>query len=503
MTRTVVSAPGKVLLAGGYLVLDRAYTGLVVAASSRFYCSVADGASTASSRTAPTITVRAGQFPLDQSTWAYALSLEGDAVRLEQTQETVDKAGRNKFVEITVAKALLLAVETHGAERLYRRLTEAGGLDVVVLADNDFYSQREQLAAASLPLIISSLKSLAPFHPLPRPIGGTNKTGLGSSAALVTSLTAGLLAHLSLLPSSMSSAPSATPTTSLAAFSRPELERIHNLAQIAHCSAQGKVGSGFDVASAVFGTHLYRRFSPSLIDGLLEAPTELRAAERALTAALKPHRWDQGAEAFRLPRGMRLMLADVDAGTDTPSFVGKVLGWRKAEAKNALDLWTRLDAANMALGRALAQLVALEDEAGYDEALQAAAQDVISETASTPVGAALGRTRGSLLSIRYLLRAMSAASSVPIEPPEQTRLLDACSALPGVISGGVPGAGGYDALFLLVIDAPAVEAAVESVWAGWTEMSVCPLSARQSDGGLQRETVEHVRGLQKALARAA
>jgi phosphomevalonate kinase len=27
----------------------------------------------------------------------------------------------------------------------------------------------------------------------------------------------------------------------------------------------------------------------------------------------------------------RLMLADVDAGSDTPSLVGKVLKWRKAE----------------------------------------------------------------------------------------------------------------------------------------------------------------------------
>jgi phosphomevalonate kinase len=34
---------------------------------------------------------------------------------------------------------------------------------------------------------------------------------------------------------------------------------------------------------------------------------------------------------------------------------------------------------------------------------------------------------------------MSTASGVPIEPPEQTRLLDACVAREGVIGGGVPG----------------------------------------------------------------
>ena len=34
---TVISASGKVLLAGGYLVLDQKYSGVVVSTSSRFY----------------------------------------------------------------------------------------------------------------------------------------------------------------------------------------------------------------------------------------------------------------------------------------------------------------------------------------------------------------------------------------------------------------------------------------------------------------------------------
>jgi len=37
MSITVVSSPGKVLIAGGYLVLDQKFTGLVISASSRFY----------------------------------------------------------------------------------------------------------------------------------------------------------------------------------------------------------------------------------------------------------------------------------------------------------------------------------------------------------------------------------------------------------------------------------------------------------------------------------
>ncbi len=40
---TAVSAPGKVLLAGGYLVLDRVYTGLVFGLSARIHVVAQDG----------------------------------------------------------------------------------------------------------------------------------------------------------------------------------------------------------------------------------------------------------------------------------------------------------------------------------------------------------------------------------------------------------------------------------------------------------------------------
>ncbi len=43
MSETVVSASGKVLAAGGYLVLDPKYSGLVVSTSSRFYTCIRRG----------------------------------------------------------------------------------------------------------------------------------------------------------------------------------------------------------------------------------------------------------------------------------------------------------------------------------------------------------------------------------------------------------------------------------------------------------------------------
>ncbi|RXK37041.1 phosphomevalonate kinase [Tremella mesenterica] len=509
---TVVSAPGKVLLAGGYLVLDRLYSGLVIATSSRFYSSVFPKVTTGDQSqyaVASRITVRAGQFPPEASAWSYDIILTPSGVKVKPV---MGEAGRNKFVEVAVTKTLEYSIQwlSRGTEDGGKSvLSKIGkGLEVVVLADNDFYSQREQLTSASLPPRLSSLDSLPPFSPLPRPIGQTNKTGLGSSAALVTSLIGALLLHLDIV-----SLPSSDEAESMHAAKignlqgTPALDTIHSLAQFCHCLAQGKVGSGFDVSSAIYGSHIYTRFSPSLLKPLM---SDLPPPGPDLMAHLDPKNWDQKVQAARLPKGIRMLLADVDAGTDTPSFVGKVLQWRTDKAEEAKELWTRLSDTNTRLEGMLARLIGMEDEEVYKEGstmkqrdVRQLIQDLLFETASTLSVSPfhfVTALRADKKEIRSLMREMSEKSGVPIEPLEQTRLLDTCSSSPGVLGGGVPGAGGYDAIVLLVLDHPEVIRRVEDIWEGWTEMSVCPLSARQSDGGLRVEDVDQVPGLKQALA---
>lgn len=100
------------------------------------------------------------------------------------------------------------------------------------------------------------------------------------------------------------------------------------------------------------------------------------------------------------------------------------------------------------------------------------------------------------------MKEMGTFSGVPIEPDEQTRLLDVCVSQAGVIGGGVPGAGGYDAIWLLVCDpessnhdqAPLDR--IEHVWSTYKELDVSPLSSTESPGkGIQLEQLGEVRGL--------
>lgn len=93
MTTTTISAPGKVLLAGGYLVLDRAYQGLVFGLDARIYVCVQ--AATNHNPVSPTdgrsrkIVVRSPQFVKAHWVYSYSTDDSGNAseVRIRQTDE--------------------------------------------------------------------------------------------------------------------------------------------------------------------------------------------------------------------------------------------------------------------------------------------------------------------------------------------------------------------------------------------------------------------------------
>lgn len=360
---------------------------------------------------------------------------------------------RNIFIETALGYALTYISSITGPT--------ISPASITILADNDYYSTP------------SSTTDPKPsrFHNYHTPLDRAHKTGLGSSAALVTAFTAALLTYY--LPRS----------TFDLATSDTSTRRLHNLAQIAHCAAQGKVGSGFDIATAVYGTCLYRRFSPALLARSADPGTPgFAPALRHLIDESGPQKWDMEihTDAAAIPPGLRLVMCDVATGSKTPGMVKQVLAWRAASPHAADALWTDLHAANEGLARELRALAAAASPAFGLERLQAC-----------------------FARIRHGIRAMGAASGVPIEPPAQTRLLDACAALPGVVGGVVPGAGGYDAVTLLIEDREETVAALEALLRGWEfegdgsgggKGSVRMLGVRQEREGVKVERVEAYAG---------
>ncbi len=108
--------------------------------------------------------------------------------------------------------------------------------------------------------------------------------------------------------------------------------------------------------------------------------------------------------------------------------------------------------------------------------------------------AALCGVRDLFQRARGLLKQLGQDAGVEIEPDAQTALLDASLALPGVLAGAVPGAGGHDAVFVLTLGDGA-RRGVEELWARWREHdrgcpAVCALllhAASPSCCGIQVE----------------
>ncbi|KAI8992041.1 Phosphomevalonate kinase [Mycotypha africana] len=464
---TVASAPGKVLLAGGYLVLEQAYSGVVVGTSARFYTVIR---SEKSLEPAGTITVQSPQF--NAATWKYNAIADKEKVNFQ----SITTESRNKFVETCLCFTLNIIAAKTGLEQFNSFLNN--GIEVTIVGDNDFYSQRAQLESKGLPNTASALASLKPFCKTGTTLSAVHKTGLGSSAALTVSLVAALLLHFKVI----------TPT-----LNTTEKTLAHNVAQFVHCFAQGKVGSGFDVSSAIWGSHRYKRFNPSILSPLMDENVDPKVLSKALDADNQS--WDNEVDPFKLPPGFDLMLADIDAGSHTPTLVGKVLAWKKLNPDEANALWTELGSYNSKVEQHFRRLNELyvKDTHIYNDTI-----DKCTNLNSTDWNAVPGPVAEELVAlvndfsvVRRLLQKMSELADVPIEPKEQTKLLDACTNIPGVVMAGVPGAGGYDAIFCIVLSNKSKKQIFE-LWESWKELTVGPLLSRSDSDGLTTVDIDTV-----------
>ncbi|KAF3204129.1 phosphomevalonate kinase [Orbilia oligospora] len=427
MASTAVSAPGKVLLAGGYTVLDPSCRGLVFALSARIHCV----ATPSQDPSAPPgkITVRSPQF--QDAIWEYQVSASdedeagGKAVSVVQTNE----GDSNPFVLTTLKYTLS-----------YLSLPVPPPTTLTILADNPYYSQPPP--------------PIPRFNSLPFPIKSAYKTGLGSSAALVTSLTSSILLHF-LQNSSETKLP-------------PHI--FHNLAQASHCAAQGKVGSGFDVAAATYGSCIYRRFPPEILTAIPD-PTDPEFTKILKETVNKP--WtSMESTPITLPPQIGLVMGDVQCGSSTPGMVKTVLSWRKSGGEDAELVWKQLNSRN--------------------EDLISTIKDIINDSNNNNEDY-IDTIKQRITAIREMVRELGTKAAVKIEPESQTKLLDAAANdVEGVIGGVVPGAGGFDAVCFLYERKDGVEQNLREFLGNWEVENgvVKALELGQEGEGVRVEKLE-------------
>jgi phosphomevalonate kinase len=358
----------------------------------------------------------------------------------------------------------------------------SSNLVITIYADNDFYSVLPHLPksedGSDIDRSPAAVAALPKFLKCPLDSDGkavVNKTGLGSSAALTTSLVGALVYFF----------------TSEADEDEELHEKIHNLAQICHCHAQGKVGSGFDVSAACHGTHVYRRFPKCLLPDLLQQLEDIdqhtdhdtQNLQDTLMRLVELVPWKENmVQNIVLPKGqLQLLLADVQGGSESPSMARTVLNWKAKHPGSDIPHWTALSQLNAKVIELIQGLSASPPSPNeYDNMAKIPAGE-------WPEKSPLSELHRTFLEIRTDLRDMGEAAGVPIEPLPQTAICDATMKIPGVVTALVPGAGGYDAVACLYIDRPSVMESIGKLWAEWKDPIICPLAVKASDGGLQLE----------------
>ena len=229
MAETIVSAPGKVMVAGGYVVLERPNAALVAAVSARIYAAVKCKEGNARQEGKIRINVRSAQ--LDEAR-DYVLHIDK-----QWNLEQLTALPPNPYVESSVIKSLMVIHQLDG------RLDDS--LELSIYGDNAFYSipsyAQEPKTCPRFAKIARKLDPSAPntsdgvAQQQQQHAAEVQKTGLGSSAALVTAIVGALLSHsglVSLPDGSERAAPAAKFSGERA------LALVHNLSQLCHCAAQ-------------------------------------------------------------------------------------------------------------------------------------------------------------------------------------------------------------------------------------------------------------------------
>jgi phosphomevalonate kinase len=598
-----VSAPGKVLLCGGYLILEPEHSGMVLAVDKRFYCHgqlLATRSQDFTRRRAVAFRVNSPQFGE-----VYKFEWGGGGTTMLIPSKDMGPP-RNSFVEQTLqicceyyAPQLHELLSTHvrtaarapapamtrGSSTAAADATltpalpttdhsthpeseptsrsspgntdddECANIHLSIYGDNEFWchpsplsssrgqdarsSDKETAAAVAAVTVVDypnrvSRRYWRRFLAAPRDqtSGQVLKTGLGSSACLVTSLVAAL--DYLLLPEKETPADAADnnddnkydniASSDLGDVTgiprRRRLDRICRLAQLCHCVAQGKVGSGFDVSAACWGSHIYKRFDAGRLDDLLNRDDNSSSPSYCVREIVQDSTWASGCIVSKImeqphldsfppspPPLLQLLLADTaGGGTSSPGMSRRVMqhvgldAWNHLASANrsVIDCWKDLEALEASVRSLLEEelsisrrdqlmdllatrtsvewtrLVSSSDRIQDDDAVEDVSIATIDPNLR-PLVKLLADLSWHLTEWRHALKRLGEVADVELEPDCQGELADATQALPGVVCAVIPGAGGHDALACLHVNHPEVR---DRIIAMWRSRGVIPLDVR-------------------------
>lgn len=392
----MIKSHGKCLVAGGYSILYQNNPGIVIS-SSEFFTGKVKEIKAESESEFWEVEVQTPQFPA-QSSYRYQISTNSIQSGLSDLKRI--ETGHNKYIEAVLEVAFKFFFEflSKEFESSSKEFTKKK-IQILIFETGGFINKKHHLST------FCDLDGRDFFPKFDKKVSKLEKTGLGSSACLVSILCKLLFSYFQKI---------------YPEFLIPE-DEAHFLAQIANSKAQEKVGSGFDISNAFYGSNLFYRLPKEKIEYFVNS---LYKENFSLYKSIKEINFEELPKCQKITFDRNFVMIEHSKGFDTKVAVKKVLTYLEKEneekekflsksKKNVLKIFEliKLDLGN-------SEII---------NSLQTINKDY-----------------------RKIMKHLGEKCEVEIEPTFATELLNFLSKFENVLYAIVPGAGGFDSIFCLL-----------------------------------------------------
>ena len=395
---TITKSPGKSLLSGGYLILDKSKRGLVININTYITCESYFKIKEKSNENEKNSLILNIYSEYLNQNFNYYVSIDFNNHNELKIIEKNDK--ENKWIKNCIISSLLIYLsENNHYKDLFNSKNQIE-ININIKSDYRFYSYS------------------------PDNISPKIKTGLGSSSAFINSLTSNLILTYDKILNKK--------------FYQKNIV-IKNLNDnnikaiilgsclLSNNLSQNKIGSCFDIISSLFGSQIFIQTQQNIF---LNSPFYLNAENKTkINNFIEYLKSEYISNILFLNENNKYLknkiyFVSIEIGSDTRIFVKKVLEYANNKKKEKLfddDLFSQLNEINETI------INIFLNNSNIDNFL----------------------IKELCIKYRTILRKISEESKVDIEPKILTPLLDNLIKLDNIIYAICPGAGGYDSIIIM------------------------------------------------------
>ena len=396
--KIITKSPGKSLLSGGYLILDKTKRGLVLNIDAYIKCE-SEFIINANKKEKNYLYFNIFSEYLNQYFY-YSVFINFNKNKEIQISEKNNQD--NKWIKNCIISSLIFYISQNNASKVLFNSEKSIEININIKSDYKFYSYS------------------------PNKISQSIKTGLGSSSAFINSLTSNLILTYEYLCQNKN-----YPKNSI--IKNMDDKNIQAMilgsCLLSNNLSQNKIGSCFDIISSLFGSQIFIQVQNNIF---LNSPFNLNSETISKINNLLEY-----LKTSYIPNILylnennkylqnKIFFISIEIGSDTRIFVKKVLEYANKKKKNKLyddELFTQLNELN----ENIINIILKDFNKDKDYIL----------------------LKENCIKYRSILRKLSEESKVDIEPNILTPLLDDLINLNDIIYAICPGAGGYDSIIIM------------------------------------------------------